>query len=35
MAFSLFDNEEAKCCTPRVIVLDENNRIVARRGVAL
>ena len=35
MAFSLFENEEAKCCTPRVIVLDENNRIIMRRGVAL
>lgn len=35
MAFSLFENEEAKSCTPRVIVLDENNRIIMRRGVAL
>ena len=35
MAFSLFENDEAACVTPRVIVLDEENRIVARRGVAL
>ncbi|MBR7119995.1 MAG: aspartate 1-decarboxylase [Lentisphaeria bacterium] len=35
MAFSLFENAEAKCCVPRVIVLDEENRIIMRRGVAL
>ena len=32
MAFSLCTEEEARAIVPRVIVLDENNRIVMRKG---
>ena len=32
MAFSLYDAEEAKRVSPRVIVLDENNEIKLRKG---